>query len=1111
MSDCIICFENKKKFLKCFTCSKITCKKCLKRYKKYECCNCNEVFLEKDIKLVFGDDIIEKYIYYYLYKKFFLNNNFKEIITQHFARLENQKYLRFGFIKNNLEKKIIKRCFNEKCKGVFYDKNCSICSNKICINCEEPFHENNCDPEILKNLEEIKLNCKKCPFCFIYINKTIGCNSMKCTNCGVSFNWRNLEIDNKTQNDEHYNTILNKDLNQFFLQHFKDNKFVKKDEEVKPEKILYFRFLTNQTFLSEQYKTMFINLHQKFKQKKKNLKKNEIEYLLKIENLLKENIENNLDSSFDTIDFKICKNLYIEDKAYNFMLSVLEGVEKIFVEKKPFNINIVEELINQYNDENILFEKSLYVLKNDKIVLNKIIKTQTKTFELYEKKNYFNNGKINLLDEEQLKHAKNVFDNLNNFNICLNSSYAGSGKTYVSLFVASKLKIKNLIIIVPNIMAQKWKDLIEYYNYKNKFNYLILNFNELYNKNFEENNNLFKKIYKTQTKSIIQFSEYFLQFINDETMFIIDEIHNSKKSSAVSTQFIQKLAKVVKKQNGYVLGISATPLEKDTEVELILKKISGIKEFKNKDLNKYKVCLNHKKYLESIYNVLNDGKTTKKNNLNGDDNSESEDENVNLFFKKQICNKNYISGKKLKKLQDIQETIVFKTAILKQNFFEIFKFKLSLKDKMQIEKITNLLKNLLIVYKLTPTEIFEEAKTINTNYIYARDYGFNNPLLGKYLENPENKNLDNNNNLFFNMSKSFLEFFKIKYENFKDKRFEEEYKNITDKIFKRNLMEYFVRVKDETSIYIDLSTIQYKEEIGFKLYYIFFYNTISGYHQSCINILTLFYLFKFNIYETFYFGSLSLDNIILTLLKIVLKKINYNVKTNQLENINYLKNLYYLNFNLKNEDKKVLEYAFTNIDVKTNKKINKNSLYFISTISKGLEQTETLYINYFLTLIDIFYPLNKFKIVLAVSFTNTINDFKKKLTEEKKKYLVINGEVKNKDKVIKMFNENDEENLLIVNINSLNCGVDLDDKKGTKPRLVFIIPNFSLTTLVQFIFRFKRKDTLSEPYIYIINNHSTILKALVNKFKNIHNLNLDTPFIKEIKTKNDNEIIEELI
>lgn len=1153
MFECIICFENKKKTLNCVSCSKTTCKKCLKKYKKYECCNCNQKFLEKNIKDIFGDEIIEKYVYYYVYQKFFLNIKIQDTINKHFAKLENQKNLRFGFIKNNLEKEVIKRCFDKNCKGVFYDENCSLCSNKICITCEEPEHKNvDCDQKVLENLKEIKNDCKKCPFCYIYIHKTEGCNSMKCTNCGVSFNWRNLEIDNKKNNTEHYQTILNKNLNQYFLTHFKNNRFVKEiDTEEEKTHHSTFSFLKNKKFLCENYKSEFVNLYKNLKKKEKTLKKYEIEYLLKIEDLLKENIDNDLDLCFDSIDFKICKKLYTEDKAYNFMYFVLDNIQQKFVNKTPFNIDDVKELIEQYNNDNILFKNSSYIFKNNKIVLNKPIKQKIKTFTLFKKEKYENNGKITLLDDEQIEHARNVFKNLIKYNSCLNSSYAGSGKTYVSLYVARKLEVKNLILVVPNIMVTKWKELIEYYNYKNKFNYLILNFNELYTKSFEENNNLFQKLYTSQTKNEIRFTDYLLDFIDDNTMFIIDEIHNSKSSSTTSTKFIQELAKTVKKQNGYVLGISATPLEKHTEIEHILKKIHAIKEFKPLELNKYKNCLHYKTSLVSLYTILNANQPPINNKTNNEEEDESlsnneeedeslsdnEEEDESLSDNESLSdddNKASTSGlqkniektityEKFKKLEKIRDSIVFKTPDMKKYFTNIFQIKPVLKYKTKIEKITNLLKNLIIIFGVTPTEIFEQAKVITRSspFIYyetennkSKNYEYN-PIQKEYCDLKkyygERKSAEIlNRDTFLNIKGPYLKFFKTNEKIFKDKKFEEEYKRSNDQQFKNKINSYFLKVAEE-SMYFDLSTIKYIEEIGFKLYYILFHNKPSYYSQNLIDVLTLFYLFDFNIYQCYYFSLFYLDDIIKIFLKILLKKINYNIKTDQLKKITYFKNLSYLNFNLSQEDKKTLDYAFTNIDIKTDKKINNSSLYFISLISKGLEQTETVYIKYLLNLVDIFYSLKKFKIILAVSFTNTIDDLKVKLIEDKRNFLIINGQVKNKNKVIKQFNEDEDQNLLIVNIKSLNCGIDLDDKIGTKPRLVFIVPNFSFTTLIQFIFRFKRKDTASEPYVYIVNNHNIILSNLINKYKNMHNLNFDTPFIKQIKTKNDNEIIEELL
>merc|ERR1711916_328422 len=104
---------------------------------------------------------------------------------------------------------------------------CCKCKHRFCLRCEETYHENTkCDETVLKNLNEVKKTCKKCPSCFTYITRTEGCAHMICSFCGASFDWNNPETIQKNYKEKY--EIFYKDNDLELL----DLKKVKKDKKL---------------------------------------------------------------------------------------------------------------------------------------------------------------------------------------------------------------------------------------------------------------------------------------------------------------------------------------------------------------------------------------------------------------------------------------------------------------------------------------------------------------------------------------------------------------------------------------------------------------------------------------------------------------------------------------------------------------------------------------------------------------------------------------------------------------------------------------------------------------------------------------------------------------
>ena len=105
----------------------------------------------------------------------------------------------------------VMKCSHENCKG-FLSKayKCGTCSRYTCPDCHEPkksrFDATHvCDENKKQNVELISRDCKSCPSCGVFINKSEGCPQMFCTQCNILFDWNTLKILNtRSAHNPHY-------------------------------------------------------------------------------------------------------------------------------------------------------------------------------------------------------------------------------------------------------------------------------------------------------------------------------------------------------------------------------------------------------------------------------------------------------------------------------------------------------------------------------------------------------------------------------------------------------------------------------------------------------------------------------------------------------------------------------------------------------------------------------------------------------------------------------------------------------------------------------------------------------------------------------------------
>jgi len=108
--------------------------------------------------------------------------------TQHVEEKEEEK------------KKFIRRCTHDGCKGFLSTAwKCGICEWFSCSKCfvvKGKAHdaEHECKKEDIDTAELIKKDCKPCPKCGEFIEKSSGCDQMFCISCQTPFSWNTGKI-----------------------------------------------------------------------------------------------------------------------------------------------------------------------------------------------------------------------------------------------------------------------------------------------------------------------------------------------------------------------------------------------------------------------------------------------------------------------------------------------------------------------------------------------------------------------------------------------------------------------------------------------------------------------------------------------------------------------------------------------------------------------------------------------------------------------------------------------------------------------------------------------------------------------------------------------------
>lgn len=101
----------------------------------------------------------------------------------------NKKYI------NDLTNKINRLCINSQCHGKLNSNfECVLCSTKFCKKCERSIKKDHiCNNEDIQSLEIIS-GIMKCPNCLSKIERSEGCNTMKCIQCMSVFDYASGDL-----------------------------------------------------------------------------------------------------------------------------------------------------------------------------------------------------------------------------------------------------------------------------------------------------------------------------------------------------------------------------------------------------------------------------------------------------------------------------------------------------------------------------------------------------------------------------------------------------------------------------------------------------------------------------------------------------------------------------------------------------------------------------------------------------------------------------------------------------------------------------------------------------------------------------------------------------
>lgn len=141
----------------------------------------------------------------------------------------------------------------------------------------------------------------------------------------------------------------------------------------------------------------------------------------------------------------------------------------------------------------------------------------------------------------------------------------------------------------------------------------------------------------------------------------------------------------------------------------------------------------------------------------------------------------------------------------------------------------------------------------------------------------------------------------------------------------------------------------------------------------------------------------------------------------------------------------------------------------ISSISRALQVIETGKLNMFVRIARHYLETTSGKIVLAMNYSESLNDLRRDLAVFSPLSLEGSSSVTQRESVLQKFSEPSlVHRVLVCNQSVASTGIDLDDKDGRFPRLCLVSPNYSSITAFQLGHRFLRMDTKSDSIVHFV-------------------------------------------
>jgi superfamily II DNA or RNA helicase len=159
----------------------------------------------------------------------------------------------------------------------------------------------------------------------------------------------------------------------------------------------------------------------------------------------------------------------------------------------------------------------------------------------------------------QIPHANKLIQILEKNNTALDASDPGTGKTYVSVYIASKLNLKPIVICPKNVISN-WKKVLNKFNvdYYLVSNYELISRGKYINKNNNKEKSPLINVINNNNKISYEWT------VNKDAIFIFDEVHRAKYPKT----FNAKILIAAKATSNKILMLSATIVEKPLDFSI---------------------------------------------------------------------------------------------------------------------------------------------------------------------------------------------------------------------------------------------------------------------------------------------------------------------------------------------------------------------------------------------------------------------------------------------------------------------------------------------------------------------------------------------------------------